>query len=625
MSVFPLLLLLGLLPARVAGFAPSSLGRFGASPTELQFARRVAGFAPSNLLLLLGPARVAGFAPSSLGRFGASPTELQYARHHDDAPPFSDAESPQARARRMEMARELQKAFYREREPETPSSSLLHAPKPNGSSNYPYGHSAIRNLPTITSNDGIQSADGTAPSALLPGYQFVWNVHNAGLCHMFHSILSGPAPWYFAHVYLPSASSDDEEESQIDNVQSYYDIQQHLKSDAPLYATLLRITDRRFQDDDGRIVLAVQAIDRVRVNNVASLPGASLSTDVQLSPEEELMKMHFDKALMSSASYLSSRSTDAENEALTCPSAVRGAARAAAAADTFRIRRFEYLPIFLEEKPKRPAASSVRSKPSDSKASRMIKDAIRKQDEQKEDATEYISVVQLVNYDAFAFSSLGKTHSVTSQALKTYWEQLAKESPGIVVEEDLFGSSAAGASSSFFLPEPTTTLPAHVSVEAVERTEMQVWLAIDEMMRLLSIAATATVPLPSQLLGLLPKRKDWPHEFMLEDYAKSLATSGSTIGTAFKSPFVRVDTIASNDPTSYSSLRRASRLSYAIWLLLDGLAMANAQPQPPPRHVVLRMETIEERLSAAKEILEGINLVLKKMIPENRKDTDEKK
>ena len=103
-----------------------------------------------------------------------------------------------------------------------------------------------------------------------------------------------------------------------------------------------------------------------------------------------------------------------------------------------------------------------------------------------------------------------------------------------------------------------------------------------------------------------------------------MSTSGNTIGAAFNSPFVRVDHIISSNPNCYSSLRRASRLSYAIWLLLDGLTMTGAEPQPPSRHEVLKMD-IEERLDAAKATLDGVNLVLKKMIQENQKDGDNKK
>ena len=523
------------------------------------------------------------------------------------------------------MARELQKLYYNNNDDDEQTSSFT-----TQTSSIPHASTVLRNLPTLTTRDGIQNADETA---LLPGYQFVWNIYNPQHCHMFHSILSSRAPWYFAHVYLPNNTPSNSESIEgeknnvpIDSVQTYNDIQAQLNSDSPMYATLLRITDRRFHDGDGSIVLAVQAIDRVRIHNIASLPGTNLRTDVQISPEREIMRSYFNEALMTSASYLAD--IGESNESLSCTSAINGAARAAAVADTLRIRKFEFLPIFLEEKPYRPA--SLKSNQNDSNVKKMIKKAILKKEEESQSGPEYVSVVQLCNYCAFEFATLSNPEIVTSQALKTYWGHLAKESQIISTEEEVLfsgnGSDDYSSSTSFFLPEPAmheSSPP--VSSETIETMECNVWRKLDEMICLLSMAASATVPLPSQLLGLLPTRDDWPKEFALEAYAKSLSTSRSSIGTTFKSPFVRVDQISSSTSSAkYSPLRRAQRLSYAIWLLLDGLVMTGADPPPPPRHLILEMD-IEQRLDAATQTLEGINDILRRMIPKNRKDSDDKK
>lgn len=589
--------------------------------------------------------------------------------YNDDAPPFSEKESPRDRARRMSMARELQNIYYKAppSPPLTPqSSSFIQQPttqtnRLNDNNSLVYGSTVLRHLPTLTTNDGLEGA--TESSSILPGYQFVWNIHNPQHCHMFHSILSGSAPWYFAHVHIPSVAStttsasastsvapNDQEgrgkTSIIDSMESYNNIQNRLKlNDTPLYGTLLRITDRRFQDDDGRIVLAVQAIDRVIIHNVASMPGTFLSTDVQLAPERELMDEFFDKAIMSSASYISSCGEDAseiiddeERGGSGSRSAlVSGAARAAATAHAYRVRRFEYLPIFLEEKPTRPSygnSSSSASKESQSP----VEDGKQSETTLDGGGPEYISVVQLANYDAFEFSSMENTDSVTAQALKTYWDRLAGEnsrSPPPSTEEYsdlLFGDHESSASStSFFLPEldlssSSTSLSSSgssSSVEAVAAVEIRVWCSLDTMIRLLSLAAAgAVVPVPTQLLGLLPIHNNWPSDFALEEYANSLSTSrSSVIGTAFKSPFVRVDQIVASAPSSstitYSPLRRAQRLSNAIWLILDGLAMTGADPPPPPRDKILAMN-IEERLFAALQTLDGINDILRKIIPKNQ-------
>jgi hypothetical protein len=585
--------------------------------------------------------------------------------YNEDAAPFSELESEQDRARRMEMVRELQKVYYKDHPDSsttaaaatessqssssstTPIQPTATTTPPSSSNALSYGEYVLRNLPTITSHDGIKTADNTA---ILPGYQFVWNIHNPQHCHMFHSILSGPAPWYFAHVYL---EENQIEERSIDNIESYNDIQAQLSSSqgngngsASLYGTLLRITDRRFHDEDGRIVLAVQAIDKIRIHRVSSLPGTSpfLCTDVQLAPEEELMKMYFDKALMSSASFLSSHQGDHDNDddgennendddtLLSSPSAVSGAARAAAVADSLRCRKFESHPIFLEEKPRKPKnIDALEAKSSDSNATRKIKDALRKKQEEEKDAEAYMSVVQLINYDAFAYGSLDDAESVTTQSLETYWENLARElktSRSLSSEEDLFsGRNVDDDSSSLLLleeegPEMSSSSPSSTSVEAVEMMEYHVWRSLDMMIRLLSMASAATLPLPSQLLGLLPKRDDWPKDFMLEGASTALEHSGSTVGTTFKSPFVRVDQITkASSPSSsqhqYSSLRRSQRFSYVIWLLLDGLQMSGFDPPPPTRKEVLNMTSILKRLEAAKYTIDGVNGILKQLIPKN--------
>ena len=544
--------------------------------------------------------------------------------YNEDAAPFSELESDQDRARRMEMVRELQKVYYKQPDSPSVSSSSSSVMTTSSTQTTPvtntlsYGYTSLRNLPTITSLDGIQTADS---AAILPGYQFVWNIHNPQHCHMFHSILSGSAPWYFAHVFLPGTSSSD------NDVESYNGIQSELKSSDGLYGTLLRITDRRFHDEDGRIVLAVQALEKIRIHGVSSTPGTSpyLCTDVQLSPDDELMKMYFDKALMSSASFLSSHSNaygdkndnNDDYSALSSPSAVSGAARAAAVADSLRCRQFECLPIFLEEKPKRPnnIESALEVKSTDSNATRRIKDAIRKQESEK-NVDAYMSVVQLMNFDRFAHGALADAEPVTTKALNKYWKNLATaQTPS--AEEDLFSESQDA--SSLLLPEPSSSLSSSSSssVDAVRMQEYHLWRSLDTMLRLLSMIGSSTVPLPTQLMGLLPKRDDWPADFILEGAATSMENSGGNIGTSFKSPFVRVDHVTANS-SKYSTLRRAHRLSFVIWMLLDGLSVTGTDPTPPTRSDVLRMSSVLARLEAAKNTIDGVNDILKRLIPKNK-------
>ena len=195
---------------------------------------------------------------SSISRLNYNPKDNDntYESYTDDIPPFSKFESETSRKWRMENVRRLQKSLY------------SHTNQSENHSNLPYGSSIIRNLPALSSEE-TSTIIGKDITAILPGYQYVWNVHSSEHCHMFHSILaSAPrGPWFFACL-------------------SSYDT----FSDAPRYATLMRITDHRFQDEDGRIVLAVQAMDRLRVAKMSS-PHLTFQTgDFHIWPETELVK-----------------------------------------------------------------------------------------------------------------------------------------------------------------------------------------------------------------------------------------------------------------------------------------------------------------------------------------------
>ena len=116
--------------------------------------------------------------------------------------------------------------------------------------------------------------------------------------------------------------------------------------------------------------------------------------------------------------------------------------------------------------------------------------------------------------------------------------------------------------------------------------ERQVWLKLDELLHKLSQAAPqATIPVPSQIIGLLPDG-DWPEEFKLKLVAERLAAS-----------------VPPPDPYSprytrplggYPAHRRAARLSYAIWVIIGG----EAQPGLDALTTAERLGLALERLGA---------------------------
>jgi Lon protease-like protein len=151
-----------------------------------------------------------------------------------------------------------------------------------------------------------------------------------------------------------------------------------------------------------------------------------------------------------------------------------------------------------------------------------------------------------------------------------------------------------------------------IFLASTEEMEYQLWIALDEMLRLIQTAMNGSAPIPSQLLGLLPTKpfKKWPNSFQLESYASQLEAKNASIGTHTKSPFVRVGLC-----DSYPALRRANRLSYAIWILLDSILAAVGANDKLSQQELLELTSANDRLELAYQHLESINTVLRNSMP----------
>jgi hypothetical protein len=373
------------------------------------------GFAPSSpspyhtVKSIRGGSSSLHYNPNDIDSFGS-------ASYSEEIRPFSDEESESVRKRRMEMVSKLRKAFYSDNHTKEDHSKLSGNARPKVA----YGSSIISNLPALSPEDLYDITSNDMP-AVLPGYQYVWNIHLPEHCHMFHSILAKEGPWFFACL-------------------SEYNI----FSDEPQYATLMRICDHRLRDEDGRIVLAVQAMDRLRVNKLSSTYMSIRTGDFQIWPEIELVREKLNGAFPTDQIEV-----DGQDECITQtvdPKSVTLAALAASAAESYRCRNFEYAPIYLTEKPKGPDnAHSLHANPNDSKATQMIKAGIKKQQEEEERKYEidYLRVNELANYDALAYRSLIDASAVNAQAIKNFWTNTASEQqPNFVDEEELFAKLA---------------------------------------------------------------------------------------------------------------------------------------------------------------------------------------
>ena len=201
--------------------------------------------------------------------------------------------------------------------------------------------------------------------------------------------------------------------------------------------------------------------------------------------------------------------------------------------------------------------------------------------------------------------------------------------------------------------------------------EFHLWCELDATIRLLqelNPTVGERVPLPTQLLGLLPSAppegRSWPLGFYFHTQVARMAQAQSTVGTYTKSPFVAVGFpppegpgngsespsaleagAASDDggaifppnellggvapgrgptaPPMYPASRRAWRLSYAASVLVDGLAgltggRTDAQGLAAARQELLAHASTKGRLDTALGRFKKVNHVLRSFV--NEKD-----
>ena len=150
--------------------------------------------------------------------------------------------------------------------------------------------------------------------------------------------------------------------------------------------------------------------------------------------------------------------------------------------------------------------------------------------------------------------------------------------------------------------------------DSVFEMEQKVWIKLDEMLKLLQQlvdpSSEHSIPIPTQILGLLPLQSNapWPEGFSMEKYATKLEIEKILVGTFSQSPFVRVDNVE-----GYSPLRRAQRLSFVIWVLMDSV-IALADDNEITRQDILEMDNTEDRLEAGLAKLELICNVISELL-----------
>ena len=233
------------------------------------------------------------------------------------------------------------------------------------------------------------------------------------------------------------------------------------------------------------------------------------------------------------------------------------------------------------------------------------------------DSSSMGAVAPLVNYNAeIDLSQIFPTNSSLAKAQEEHIHN--------VMEQQLFSASPMSP------PENLDDF----TVQKILQLEHDVWVGIDTLVKLLHALnpnpnEARVTPVPTQLLGLLPRGNcqptasskksiiPWPEDFQLnqyadrlEDYAAAAQGTSATVGTYSKSPFVRYD-YADSDITIYPALRRAQRLSFVVWILLDNISLFESDnvgnQKQLSRQEILELPTITQRLQMAKDGLDSIN------------------
>jgi len=165
-----------------------------------------------------------------------------------------------------------------------------------------------------------------------------------------------------------------------------------------------------------------------------------------------------------------------------------------------------------------------------------------------------------------------------------------------------------------------------LSMDQTFKLEQNVWIQLDrltKLLRLLDPKCNTNMPIPQQLLELLPASTPmpWPNNFSLSRYNQKM----KNIHFLLKQKKSKLKIGATNLNTmetasDYPSLRRSRRLSYMVWELVERLLdgeysyLLTEERMIPTKQDILEMTSIYNRLYAAIKMLEEIIFHLQKLI-----------
>ena len=469
-----------------------------------------------------------------------------------------------------------------------------------------------------------------APWTELPGYQTVLTIDQEDEPHyydMFLQMLSEqqqqqqsstpPTHLFYGHVYLYQGSTN------LGN--TAYNLPERLSNGTitsvdpdwcPLIGTLMRITDTQLvtTGPTNAIRMAVQGIGRFQIRHALQqvpyakasvtrvvdeecwkpLCGMPISTNNQPKHHAFLAQ----PADTTSPSHNSNCYTDLEM-------AMIQAATAAAMAQEQALESLEFRPVTLPKQEDSNNTPSSLSSP--------------------------VQVSPLCNFH------LDPTSSSSSSSTGTDFRQLRQDmelvySNQLQHQGDVLGSDEVLMAATMFpMGSAASSIQDEETTALLLLWEAKVWTQLQELLRRLARTG-ARVPIPSQLLGLLPPpvvestkssttttsiydrdrkadddkdlKLDWSE---LERQAQQFEEQQASIVTYSHSPFVRV----AHAVPDYPVARRASRFSFVIWTILATVSFDN---QGASREEILQMSSAQERLGEAHRQLVRLNKALESMV-----------
>ena len=474
---------------------------------------------------------------------------------------------------------------------------------------------------------------------LLPHQQTTLNVFQPQYTLMFESVLAAPEPWLYMHLNLPGGAEN------LANPE--YALEPGTK--APLAGTLMRIAAVE-RLPDSRLALIVQGLCRaVVVRATQTLPYARADVAVLPDAEQLLAAARANRRWLLAAQQQAAtqakgaaaaegNDADDANDApaeVPTPAARRRMVMAAAVAEELCWREYENLgDVELDGVTLPPAlcmfdtsvgvAADAAAREEGAVAAAMaavVANAAAVAATGDDDAAEGGAALSPLS-DADDGGSADATGAATEAAGgPSGWDELCTScDPLLAALVEATASTPCGMSDAAAIAREIALEEEEAAEEAraLEQLEVQVWVELDALLRgLARVAGSASMPAPSQLLGLLPdppRPHGWPDDFALQRIVVELrkhAARRRGRAAPLDAP-QSADAQLGPEPyieharECYPPRRRATRLSYQLWPLIreEGLRLQPALDECPStaerlRMALLRLRQLQARIAEA--------------------------